>query len=639
LLHITIRYDYSHQKPAHENKGFKPFSQGVQSLVDRHDAKVMRNSHLPDDQVERVLRKVGGVETLQKMRNQSNHTEWLANILPKLPVQISSKIPVPQDDVGQGWPENQVLVVRECLEDMSREETTHRGKHAGAFKALVHAKGVKDAIQYRLREEIGVERSLEEIDKVMRLTRLYDELQLLDAIKFSTSGEDHQLGDWIALVLLSRNLSPQHLSPQHSPMLASPLNLPTARRTLGDNGSESAFSSSDSSDSGSEDSDDDVDADTHIIKRYAVPPGNKGEIDFSGASLEDGTYEFRYYMKGSSTPACVSAPFTTCVPTAYVHVPSTPVVCGDPWMCSYNIQLTRPHHESDWLGVYQEEGTGPKGCALREVVPANNEGVVHLARSPCFPGTFYVQYHLGQHRDVVAGVSGPMKVEIKRVSNVQDTREVRLILCSTVADMLQERAALMQQVIPALQAKCESRMVTVTLVCLSLGMRGSVQAQGLVSEEETATLQDLQVQLEEIDRCSPYFVGLLGERYGWIPSTLDAHLLNTYPWLQVPRNRHLCLPGVRASALEIGILNGFLVDPHLAKHNLFFFRDQAHVQRTGVPAQKRRNFVPTSEYGREAVEMLRDQIRKIGSSNVVRYHDMQSFVSAATRQLEEAGRH
>jgi len=61
----------------------------------------------------------------------------------------------------------------------------------------------------------------------------------------------------------------------------------------------------------------------------------------------------------------------------------------------------------------------------------------------------------------------------------------------------------------------------------------------------------------------------------------------------------------------MGILNGFLVDPELGKHNLFFFRDQAHVQRSGVPVHKRKHFVPTSEYGREAIEKLREQLRNV----------------------------
>ena len=38
------------------------------------------------------------------------------------------------------------------------------------------------------------------------------------------------------------------------------------------------------------------------------------------------------------------------------------------------------------------------------------------------------------------------------------------------------------------------------------------------------------------------------------------------------------------------------------------FREPQHVRRTGVPAHNRKNFIPTSEYGREAMEKLRQEI-------------------------------
>ena len=78
---------------------------------------------------------------------------------------------------------------------------------------------------------------------------------------------------------------------------------------------------------------------------------------------------------------------------------------------------------------------------------------------------------------------------------------MRVLVCSTVADVVDERAALLQRVVPALQRACESRCITVTVVPMSLGLRPSMEAAGQVSEEETATVQHLHVMLQEIDRC------------------------------------------------------------------------------------------------------------------------------------------
>jgi hypothetical protein len=567
--------------------------------------------------------------------------------------QIRGKIPLPKHDIGHGWAQNEVQIVSECLQEMAREEAENGGGRAGGFKALAHAKAVKDSILYRLKEELGVEKSMEEVDQVTRLIRLYDELKQLEACRVAASGEEHQDGDCIALVLVS--LTPS--SPNASPLLniggkgtgnkwhsraQKAGNGSALLRRHGDhiNASDSSASSDGEQEEGSDDSADaEAEADqdmVHTVLRRRVPPGNTGELDFSDAPLSDGTYQFRYYMRASSTPACVSASFSTCLPTVEIQVPAEAVVCGDAWTCSYKMHLTRQHHASDWLGVYQDLGTGPAGCAQRLAVPGKNEDVVHFGCSPAFPGTCHVKYHMGQHNDAVAAVSAPFKVRINRAARIQETREIRVFLASTVADMLEEREALLNRVLPALQAACENRLVTMTLIALSFGMRGSVEATGLVSEEETADLEHLYVSLQEIDRSTPMFLAVLGERYGWIPSHLDERIIKAYPWLKVPRNTNLLLPGVRASALEMAILNGFLVDPTLAKHNIFMFREPQHVRRTGVPAHKRKNFIPTSEYGREAMEKLRQEIRRVPEANVVGYHDIGSFVASTTAQLQTA---
>ena len=52
--------------------------------------------------------------------------------------------------------------------------------------------------------------------------------------------------------------------------------------------------------------------------------------------------------------------------------------------------------------------------------------------------------------------------------------------------------------------------------------------------------------LDEIDRCRPYFICMLGQRYGWstqvsaIDPTLDQTFTNAstkYPWIQDYRDR------------------------------------------------------------------------------------------------------
>lgn len=38
-----------------------------------------------------------------------------------------------------------------------------------------------------------------------------------------------------------------------------------------------------------------------------------------------------------------------------------------------------------------------------------------------------------------------------------------------------------------------------------------------ISEEQSTRKETLKLYLDEISACRPYFIGLLGERYGWVP--------------------------------------------------------------------------------------------------------------------------
>src|SRR5271167_768046 len=103
-------------------------------------------------------------------------------------------------------------------------------------------------------------------------------------------------------------------------------------------------------------------------------------------------------------------------------------------------------------------------------------------------------------------------------------REIRVFISSTFRDMQEEREELVKQIFPQLRRLCESRGVTWGEVDLRWGVTDEQKAEGKV----------LPICLEEINRCRPYFIGLLGERYGWVPQplTISPELLAREPWLR-----------------------------------------------------------------------------------------------------------
>jgi len=143
---------------------------------------------------------------------------------------------------------------------------------------------------------------------------------------------------------------------------------------------------------------------------------------------------------------------------------------------------------------------------------------------------------------------------------IQD-RVIRVFISSTFRDMMRERDLLVKEVFPELRRKCAKRFVTFTEVDLRWG----------ITEAQANEGQVLPLCLAEIERSRPYFIGILGERYGWIPNTVPPEVLANEPWIQ----EHI---GQRTSVTELEILHGVLRDPKMAGHSFFYFRDPAYAQ-------------------------------------------------------------
>lgn len=87
-----------------------------------------------------------------------------------------------------------------------------------------------------------------------------------------------------------------------------------------------------------------------------------------------------------------------------------------------------------------------------------------------------------------------------------------LFVSSTFEDMNVERDHLQQFVFPELEERLRAQRTHLTYVDLRWGAETTS-----ASDREAKEAVVLKVCLSEIDRCRPYFIVLLGERYGWVP--------------------------------------------------------------------------------------------------------------------------
>lgn len=168
-------------------------------------------------------------------------------------------------------------------------------------------------------------------------------------------------------------------------------------------------------------------------------------------------------------------------------------------------------------------------------------------------------------------------------------RVIRVFISSTFRDMGAERDHLVKFVFPQLRHLCDCRGV----------VWGEVDLRWGVTEEQKAEGQVLPICLKEIRNCRPYFIGLLGERYGWIPDVISEELLRNEPWLGEHRDH---------SVTELEILHGVLNDPEMADHAYFYFRDPAYIQQ--LSPNVRGDYISEDPDSANKLETLKDRIRK-----------------------------
>jgi tetratricopeptide (TPR) repeat protein len=173
-----------------------------------------------------------------------------------------------------------------------------------------------------------------------------------------------------------------------------------------------------------------------------------------------------------------------------------------------------------------------------------------------------------------------------------DGRAIRVFVSSTFRDMQAERDELVKRVFPQLRRLCEQRGVAWSEVDLRWGVTDEQAAEGAV----------LPICLAEIERTRPYFIGLLGQRYGWVPDEVPAALVEQLGWLGDEAGKR--------SVTELEILHGVLNDPAGAGHAYFYLRDPAWV--TALPEAERGLYVEPTAEGAARLDALRARVRTSG---------------------------
>jgi hypothetical protein len=136
-----------------------------------------------------------------------------------------------------------------------------------------------------------------------------------------------------------------------------------------------------------------------------------------------------------------------------------------------------------------------------------------------------------------------------------------IFISSTFVDMQAERDYLRTRVFPELEERLRARRHYLEWVDLRLGV-----AAGQEVDEHARELQVLKVCLQEVSRCRPFLIVLLGDRYGWVPPEERARAAvgETPAWSSAD------IVGRSVTDLEIEL--GLLANPDQRTRSFLYFR-------------------------------------------------------------------
>ncbi|CAJ0816193.1 DUF4062 domain-containing protein [Ralstonia flaminis] len=199
-----------------------------------------------------------------------------------------------------------------------------------------------------------------------------------------------------------------------------------------------------------------------------------------------------------------------------------------------------------------------------EEIHSDAPGLTLLALHRDSEATRWLQQGPDGRRKAVEDVQARFSTPVFR-----NQRTIRVFLSSTFRDMQVERNYLVTAVFPRLKRLAQSHGVLLQEIDLRWG----------ITAEEAHRGETVAICLDEIDRCRacpPFFIGLLGERYGWIP---DAPALDALDRAMASRANGEASLEMRGrarrdaySVTEMEIRYGVLDTPEMTGHAFFYNR-------------------------------------------------------------------
>lgn len=169
-------------------------------------------------------------------------------------------------------------------------------------------------------------------------------------------------------------------------------------------------------------------------------------------------------------------------------------------------------------------------------------------------------------------------------------QRVHVFISSTFHDMQAERDWLVKIVFPELR----ERLIKYNVHLIDIDLRWGI------TQEQAENEDVLELCYQNIDKCRPFFIAILGERYGWVPPTLSSSVVDSNLWMKGYTDR---------SITELEIL--YAIDQTRPCQASFYFRDSKIIADIPEHIQKE-IYVDTEPSQIKKLAELKERIRTSG---------------------------
>lgn len=191
-------------------------------------------------------------------------------------------------------------------------------------------------------------------------------------------------------------------------------------------------------------------------------------------------------------------------------------------------------------------------------------------------------------------------------NSIVNWKTIRVFISSTFRDMHAERDYLVKYVFPELREWCQQYKLHLVDIDLRWGVTSSEAESGKV----------LDICLDQIDGSRPFFIGMLGSRYGWVPNKKEVseETRKVYDRLNGKENYSITHLEIQHAVLEpLRSLDALEEVPHA----FFYFRgkdslpssDELHNYSNQEKEEYRKTYLEEDENNADRLDELKQEIQ------------------------------